>query len=174
MRVKSPGKGKGSTFTVTIPVLVATDDADRRHPRGQSGKEAPETSALSLSGVRLLVVEDEPDARDLIRRILVNHQAEVSLAANADDGLAILRKQPIDVLISDIGMPGKDGYEFIREVRRLPADKGGKTPAIALSAFARSEDRTRALMSGYQVHLAKPVEGPELLATVASVAGRNL
>ncbi|HVS71394.1 MAG TPA: PAS domain S-box protein [Phycisphaerae bacterium] len=174
VRVKSPGKGQGATFTVAIPVLVATDDSDRRHPRGQSGHGPPDAAAPLLAGVRVLVVEDEPDARDLIRRILVNHQAHVSLAASADEGLQVLQNQPIDALISDIGMPGKDGYEFIREVRRLPPDKGGKTPAIALSAFARSEDRTRALMAGYQVHLAKPVEGPELLATVASVAGRNL
>jgi CheY-like chemotaxis protein len=93
-------------------------------------------------------------------------------AASAAEGLALVATIRPDLLISDIGMPGRDGYQLIHDVRRLPPERGGKTPAIALTAFARSEDRTRSMVSGYQVHLAKPVEAHELLAAVGSLLGR--
>ena len=126
---------------------------------------------FALDGVRVLVVDDEPDARDLIRRMLEECKAEVVTAGSAAEAVLILETQQMHVLVSDIGMPEVDGYEFLRQVRMLKPENGGKIPAIALTAFARSEDRTRALMSGYQVHVAKPVEPAELIATVASVAG---
>ena len=100
-------------------------------------------------------------------------KAEVRSADTADEGVEELRKFQPDILISDIGMPGKDGYQFIREVRKLPAQEGGDVPAIALTAFARSEDRTRAMLAGYQVHIVKPIEPQELLATVGSLARRT-
>ncbi len=99
--------------------------------------------------------------------------ANVIVAGTAEEGLAILQDQRPDVVVSDIGMPGKDGYQFIREVRKLPASAGGRTPAIALTAFARSEDRTRAMLAGFQVHISKPIEPQELIATVAGLAGQT-
>jgi PAS domain S-box-containing protein len=174
VRVKSAGKGQGTTFTVSLPIAVTREEEKgREHPKSEAGREMPEVAGLSLAGLRVLVVEDEPDARELIRRMLTEHRAVVRMAASADEGMALLGEGPADVIISDIGMPGKDGYQFLREVRKLPAERGGKTPAIALTAFARSEDRTRAMLAGYQVHLSKPIDGHELVATVAGVAGRT-
>ena len=120
----------------------------------------------------MLVVDDEPDARELIKRVLLQCQANVITAASAAEGLKILQAERPHVLISDIGMPEMDGYQFIREVRKLSASDGGRTPAIALTAFARSEDRTRAMLAGYQVHISKPIEPQELIATVGSLAGQ--
>ncbi len=121
----------------------------------------------------MLVVDDEPDARLLIYRVLTHCQADVITAASANDAISLLKEHRPDILISDIGMPEVDGYQFIRQVRQLPAEEGGTTPAVALTAFARSEDRTRAMMAGYQVHIAKPIEAQELLATVGSLVGRT-
>ncbi len=109
----------------------------------------------------------------MIGRLLLECHAQVLLAESANQGLEYIRTLRPDLVISDIGMPQKDGYEFIREIRKLPMSEGGKTPAIALTAFARSEDRTRAMIAGYQVHLSKPVEPRELVATVASLIGRT-
>jgi PAS domain S-box-containing protein len=169
---KSDGKGKGATFVVELPLAVTLGPAERHHPRTPENIEIPGISTLSLEGVRVLVVEDEPDARELLRRLLVEHKARVTTAGSAKEALDFLKQNTVDVLISDIGMPDIDGYEFIRILRELPTEAGGKTPAIALTAFARSEDRTRAMLAGYQVHLSKPIEGPELIATVNSVAHR--
>jgi PAS domain S-box-containing protein len=171
--VRSPGQGQGSTFTVQLPVMVVharKDDAEQVHPGFASGM-AVNRSRIGLEGIRVLVVDDEPDARDLIKRLLEDCKAVVSTAASAAEAVPILEAQRFHVLVSDIGMPVVDGYEFLRQVRQLKPENGGRIPAIALTAFARSEDRTRALMSGYQVHVAKPVEPAELVATVASVAG---
>jgi CheY-like chemotaxis protein len=123
--------------------------------------------------VCVLVVDDELDARELLTRILSECGARVWSAASADEGFDLLRQHRPEVVVSDIGMPHRDGYDFIRAIRVLPAANGGRTPAIALTAFARSEDRTRAMMAGYHVHLPKPVEPRELLATVAALAGRT-
>jgi CheY-like chemotaxis protein len=120
----------------------------------------------------VLVVDDKADARNLVRRVLEDCGARVLLADSAKDALAVLCSERPQMLISDIGMPGEDGYELIRRVRQLPANQGGRTPAAALSAFARAEDRTRALRAGYQMHIAKPVEPTELTAVVASLAER--
>ena len=110
----------------------------------------------------MLVVDDETDARNLIRRVLEECGAKVVLAGSSREGLAVLASNRPDMIVSDIGMPGEDGYEFIRKVRRWQAEQGGRTPAAALTAFARAEDRTRALRAGYQTHVAKPVEPTEL------------
>jgi CheY-like chemotaxis protein len=128
---------------------------------------------LQLEGVKVLVVDDEADARQLIKRVLSQCNALVMTADGAAEGLKMLRSERPDILVSDIGMPQMDGYDFMRQVRSLPVQEGGKTPAIALTAFARSEDRTRAMLAGYQVHIAKPIEPQELLATVGSLAGRT-
>jgi CheY-like chemotaxis protein len=126
---------------------------------------------LSLSGIKVLVIDDELDAREVIKRILTHCGANVTTAASAMEGLQRLRLDKPDVLISDIGMPDKNGYQFIREVRNLPAESGGKTPAIALTAFARPEDQISAMNAGYQAHLTKPVESRELITEIAKLLG---
>nr|MBA2540664.1 response regulator [Deltaproteobacteria bacterium] len=126
-----------------------------------------------LSGLKVLVVDDEPDARELLRHVLMAAQADVQTAASADEGLAALMSYRPDVVVSDIGMPIRDGYHLMRAIRSRTPEEGGRTPAIALTAFARSEDRTRALMAGYQVHMAKPIEPNELVVTIGSLTGRT-
>ncbi|HEV7800908.1 MAG TPA: response regulator [Burkholderiales bacterium] len=126
-----------------------------------------------LSGVKVLVVDDEPDARALLKRVLDECDAEVFTASNAVEALAVVQQHRPHVLVSDIGMPDVDGYELLRRIRTLGEANGGKLPAIALTAFARSEDRTRALRAGFLVHVSKPLEPSELIATVAAVAGHS-
>ncbi len=172
VRVKSPGLNQGSTFIVSLPLAVVKHDGPREHPATQRSPGA-DCDSVSLQGLKVLVVDDEPDARDLVQRLLQECRCEVLTADSAAQGLAILSRDKPDVILSDIGMPDVDGYAFIRQVRKLPACEGGRIPAIALTAFARSEDRTRAMIAGYQMHLSKPVEHQELIATVASLAGRT-
>jgi signal transduction histidine kinase/ActR/RegA family two-component response regulator len=176
IRATSPGNGQGSSFIVQLPLMVVhaqPGDAERLHPRAAAGIVPAAASRSQLQGVKVLVVDDEPDARELIKRVLEDCKAQVLTAGSAAEAMPILLQQKPDVLLSDIGMPQVDGYDFLRQVRAMTAQSGGKIPAIALTAFARSEDRTRALMSGYQVHVSKPVEPAELVATVASVMGRT-
>lgn len=169
VRAESAGEGEGASFIVSLPLAPISQRKDQ-HPEMSLYSES-DREDIALSGVKVLVVDDEPDARELIKWILTRSKAEVTVAASAAEGLAILKTHRPDVMISDIGMPGKDGYQFIREVRNLPAIHGGKTPAIALTAFAGSGDRTRALIAGYQMHLSKPVETHELIATIGSLKG---
>jgi CheY-like chemotaxis protein len=122
----------------------------------------------TLKGIKVLVVDDEEDARELLKRLLEESEAQVLVAASADEAMELLLREDPQVLLSDVGMPGRDGYQFIREVRA----SGSMIPAAALTAFARSEDRTRALLSGFQSHVAKPFETAELLVTVAALAGK--
>jgi PAS domain S-box-containing protein len=175
IRAKSEGEGQGATFCIELPVMVVhapESMAAREHPRGT----APPISSAdhpSLEGITVLAVDDEADARDLLQRVLEECGARVLVAASASEGLEVVRRERPDMIVSDIGMPGTDGYEFIRQVRSLKPDEGGRTPAAALTAFARAEDRTRALRAGYQTHVAKPVEPTELTAVVASLATRR-
>jgi PAS domain S-box-containing protein len=178
VRAASPGPGQGATFTVVFPLAIlhaAPRNAreERIHPTQvaphQPGGSDSRPSAPDLSGLRVMVVEDERDARVLLQKLLETARVDVRAAASATEALDELEKFTPDVVISDIGMPHMDGYQFIRALRRRSAAKGGKTPAVALTAFARSEDRTRALMAGYQMHMAKPVEPAELLATIAAL-----
>jgi PAS domain S-box-containing protein len=174
VRVNSGGEGKGTTFVVALPLsaIHPREDGQWLHPASAQG--APAISAnVDLTGLRVLVVDDEIDTCKLIRRVLEDYHANVITAASVAEALPLLESSRPDVLVSDIGMPDVDGYEFLRRVRALGAARGGKIPAIALTAFARSEDRTRALMAGYSVHVSKPVEPQELMATVASLAGRT-
>jgi CheY-like chemotaxis protein len=174
VRAKSPGPGRGATFVVALPLSVSAQDEQelgRTHPKVASSQRAP-CDDVDLSGVRVLVVDDEPDARLLIARILQTCNADVTTAASMEEALEAIRGAPPHVLVSDLGMPGHDGFELIQAVRALPAESGGTTPAAALSAFARSEDRRRAMLAGFQTHVAKPVEADELIAVVASLAGR--
>ena len=172
--VKSPGEGQGTTATVHLPLTVVhrNEDLDQRqHPKATRAGGANAIVA-ELAGVKVLVIDDQADARELVRRVLEDCSAEVITAATVEEALALIEAQRPDVLVSDIGMPDADGFELLRRVRALGPDRGGKVPAIALTAFARTEDRTRALRAGFIVHVSKPVDPSELIATVASVAGR--
>lgn len=120
--------------------------------------------------MHVLVVDDEVDARELVAEVLMSCKARVSTAGSVADALDYVRKHRPDVIVSDIGMPGEDGYALIRRLRALPTNQGGKTPAIALTAYARLEDRTKALVSGFNMHMTKPVEPAELIAVLASLA----
>lgn len=170
--VSSAGTDKGSTFTVVLPLAAHWDRRVDDNPESVRGGLGGPLAELNLQGLKVLVVDDEPDARELVRQLLTDSHAEVHTAASATEGLALLQRERPDLLLSDIGMPERDGYQFIRDVRRLPPHEGGRTLAIAVTAFARSDDRTRAMLAGYQVHLSKPIEPYELLATVASLTGR--
>ena len=170
IRANSAGEGLGAAFIVSLPLRTIRDEEKREHPTSRKGSAV--ACEIDLAGLRVLVIDDEPDARELIRRVLLQCQANVTIAASAAEGLKLLQAERPHVLISDIGMPEMDGYQFIREVRKLSASDGGRTPAIALTAFARSEDRTRAMLAGYQVHISKPIEPQELIATVGSLAGQ--
>jgi len=172
VRAKSPGPGQGSTFCIDLPLMVihppAAGEAGRTHPRAQT----PASSAdhPSLEGVIVLAVDDETDALGLVKRVLEGCGARVLTATSAREALDLVVSERPHMIVSDIGMPDEDGYDLIRKVRALPADQGGRTPAAALTAFARAEDRTRALRAGYQTHVSKPVEPTELTAVVASLA----
>jgi PAS domain S-box-containing protein len=175
VRVKSPGEGEGSTFVVELPLSIAhltPTEGARIHPRAEGGPDDPcrDDPHLDLRGIRILVVDDEPDARETLQQILEHCNGEVRTVGSAAEALKSLEAWRPDVLLSDIGMPGEDGYELIRRVRELPAEQGGRTPAAALTAFARGEDRRRALRAGFQMHVAKPVDIQELATVVASLA----
>ena len=170
--VTSPGMGLGTTVTVRLPVNPQQRPAslaERQQPVLQGASQA---EADELGGLTVLVVDDQLDARELMRRLFQEYGARVLTAAGALEALSLVAAHKPDVLVSDIGMPEVDGFELLRRVRALGPEQGGRVPAIALTAFARSEDRTRALRAGFRVHVSKPVDPSELVATVASVAGR--
>ena len=166
--VDSPGEGRGTTVTVELPAAAGVA-VDRQMLAAQ---ERSADAPAELDGVTVLVVDDQLDARDLMQRILADAGAEVITAAAADDALTLVETRKPDVVVSDIGMPDVDGFELLRLIRALGEARGGRVPAIAVTAFARSEDRTRALRAGFAVHVAKPVDPAELVATVVSVTGR--
>ncbi len=179
VKAESQGLGAGAMFCVAIPVAVLQPEPSPKETEkvniqaGSTSLPIP-SDVLDLSGVKVLVVDDETDARDLIRRFLVTCRATVSTAANAAEALEKIQCDPPDVLISDIGMPGEDGYALMRKVRKLPESEGGNVPAIALTAYARAEDRMKAIAAGFQMHVAKPAEAAELLTMVASLTGRHI
>jgi len=175
VQATSAGEGRGATFTVRLPLTVVQRNEDlgeRIHPRGPR-PIAPELKPPDLAGITVLVVDDQADARDLIQRVLAECGASVLTASTAAEALRTVEAARPDVLVSDIGMPEVDGYELLRRVRTLGHTRGGRLPAIALTAFARSEDRTRALRAGFLIHVSKPIEPAELIATVASAVGRT-
>jgi CheY-like chemotaxis protein len=171
IRVESAGLNQGATFVVSLPLSPIRGGEQQEHPTS-SQSSALDFSQIDLSGIKVLVIDDEPDARAIVGHVLTSCNAEVVTGASAAEGLNQLLSFRPNVLVSDIGMPEVDGYQFMREVRKRPPDQGGNTPAVALTAFARSEDRTKAMIAGYTVHVAKPIEPQELLATVANLAGR--
>jgi PAS domain S-box-containing protein len=175
VRAESAGEGRGSTFTVLLPVAPvyqAEAEGGRVHP---AARETLPTFEFvdRLDGLRVLVVDDEPDTRELLKVGLGRCGAEVSAVGSAAEAMEAIAKAAPDLLISDIGMPVEDGYELLRRVRGLPAEAGGQVPAIALTAYARVEDRMQALRAGYQMHVPKPVELAELVAVAASLIRRG-
>jgi signal transduction histidine kinase/ActR/RegA family two-component response regulator len=171
---ESAGTELGATFTVALPMMtsVSSPDSQRSRFAPDPGRQpAPIVDAdIDLKGVKVLVVEDEPDARDMVKRLLEQRGARVCTAGLVSEALTLLRAHRPDVVISDIGMPGEDGYSLIQRVRALSEADGGLTPAIALTAYARSEDRIHALNHGFQRHAVKPIDPPSLIATVAELA----
>jgi PAS domain S-box-containing protein len=173
---ESEGPGKGATFVVRLPARAAVPAISS----GWRGTAKTRTTAVltedapRLDGLRVLVVDDEEDARALVREVLREQGADVHVAASAVEGLRMLEELKPDVVVSDIGMPEADGLSLIRRIRALPPDKGGRTPAVALTAFARAEDAQRAFAAGYQIHVAKPVEAVQLATVVANLGGRIL
>ncbi len=168
---QSDGPGRGATFVVRLP--MAPLRADRISP---TPDPAPHDRPVSfecppeIRGLRVLVVDDEPDTRALVCFLLEQGEAKVTSVGTAAEVLSALLEAQFDLLISDVGMPDVDGYELIRRVRKLPASQNGRIPAIALTAYARAEDRTQALRAGFSMHLAKPIEPGELLVVVATVS----
>ncbi len=164
----SEGEGKGARFTVNLPLVAPSEDAEET-----PGPRAERAEEVRLDGVRVLVLEDENDVRDFLSVSLVQYGAQVSAFATTAEALQALESERPHVLVSDIGMPGEDGYDFIRRVRALGPDRGGQTPAAALTAHAKGEDGARVLTAGFQVHIAKPVQPAELASVVAALAGRH-
>ena len=172
VRAKSPGEGLGATFIVSLPLAVA-HDGEREPATSITGSNLLETCEhIPLTGLKVLVVDDEPDARSLVKRILEGCHASVLLAESASQGFELFQKERPDVIVSDIGMPGQDGYAFMRRIRNLSREQGGQVPAAALTAYARPQDRRQALLAGYQSHVVKPADPAELITVVASLAGR--
>lgn len=170
---QSSGEGKGATFIVKLPLAiaeVAEGPSPRVHPTAPVME--PVSSGLRLDGLRVLVVDDDPDALELATAILAAAGGVVRTCGSAGEALLAVQRWRPDVLVSDIEMPGKDGYSLIREVRTLDAERGGKTPAVALTAYGRTQDRILSLTAGYNMHVPKPVDPGELTTIIANVAGR--
>jgi CheY-like chemotaxis protein len=167
------GEGQGATFVVTLPLIILGKENDvtpRIHP---TAAELSNSLPLPhLDGVRALIVDDEADALELIRRVLEEQGAFVTTVGSGEEALRMLETSEPDVLISDIGMPGMDGYQFMRRMRAAEP-KNRRTPALALTAFARPDDRKHAILAGYQAHLAKPFDMAELAIVVAGLVGRT-
>ena len=176
VRANSEGEGYGSTFTVMLPItpVYRVDESGGRvHPAARDLLPRVDDCADRLDGLRVLVVDDETDTRDLLKQGLEYCGASVRCVGTAEEALDLLRSTAPDILISDIGMPVVDGYDFIKKVRNLPPDRGGKIPAIALTAYTRTEDRLQSLRAGYDMHVPKPVELAELVAVAATVVRRK-
>jgi CheY-like chemotaxis protein len=165
----SEGVGKGSVFRVRLPIIPS-----RAVDRRAGGRPEPSVAAPmpTLNGLHILLVDDEEDALTMVRELLESAGARVTTVASAEDAMVALEREPPDLLLSDIGMPVMDGFELIRRVRALPASVA-TVPAAALTAYARDEDRTRALLNGFQAHLAKPIDPRELLVAVRALVGRD-
>jgi PAS domain S-box-containing protein len=169
VKAESEGEGLGSTFTVRLPLLRSNES--NASASGQPALRTPQSAILN--GLRVLVVEDDADSRALIAAVLERGGAHVTAARSAAEGLELLRRLLPDALLADIGMPVEDGYELLRKVRALPPSEGGATPAAAITAYARPEDRARALRAGFQQHLPKPLDPETIVAAVAALCGRQ-
>jgi PAS domain S-box-containing protein len=172
VRAVSEGEGRGTTFVIGLPLRREQTEGTQKAGSHEDTSSPAREMKRRLNGARVLVVGDDADTRQLLNRILENYGAAVRTAASAAEALEMVFADPPDALVADIGMPDEDGYALMREIRKLPSDQGGDVPALALTAFARPEDRARALTAGFQYYVAKPVEPDELAAVVASLTGR--
>ena len=179
VKVDNRAEGHGAVFTVVLPVMVVRKrtgplamDSERAY--SSVSETALVYSPPALDGLRVMVVDDEADARELLAAMLSQYGAEVKTCSSAGEALEILQRYKPDVLVSDIGMPGEDGYVLIKKVRALEPEHSRRIPAVALTAYARAEDRIRALSAGYNMHVPKPVEPTELAIVIASLSGRNV
>lgn len=164
--VQSDGVERGTHVALRLPLVAV-------HPSEVSGVDLRLERPI-VAGVRVLAVDDDVDARGLIQQILEQGGAIVTTAESAADAFAAIEDDAFDVLISDLAMPGEDGCDLMRRVRSLPPERGGDIPAAALTAYARAEDRTRVLMAGFDLHIAKPIDPAELLAVVQSLATKRM
>ncbi len=171
IRAESAGEGSGATFLVCLPCRPVRQNELREHPVAET--EISQSPSVRLDGMTVLVVDDEVDSREVVARILTRHGAKVLTAGTAEHALVAVQNHRPSVLVSDLGMPGEDGFSLIAKIRALAPDAGGLTPAVALTAFARTEDRMRALMAGFQMHLAKPVEPLELVVVLERLVTQN-
>jgi len=170
IKAESKGIGHGAKFTVRLPIVPALDPL-LGNPLGPHNRPGPTSGEDSLAGIKVLVVDDEADAGDIVKRILQRKGADVRTAASVSDALEEFGRFGPHIVISDIGMPEHDGYELIRELRKLPG--GDAVPAVALTALAHSEDRANALRAGFQIHVSKPIDSAELISIVANLAARR-
>jgi CheY-like chemotaxis protein len=169
VKAQSPGKGQGATMSVTLPLVAGDAGARAAPPPVPPDARAPVAHDLRLGDARILVVDDDAATRDAIAEMLHQRGASVSVAGSAGDAMAAVEKDRPEVIVCDIAMPGEDGYDFMRRLRSLGSD----TPAVALTALAGPDDQRQALASGFQLHLAKPVDSEQLIAAVAALrAGR--
>jgi signal transduction histidine kinase/CheY-like chemotaxis protein len=172
IRAESEGEGKGATFIISLPFVALEEEMRLAERRPAVAARLEIECPPALQGLRVLVVDDEADTRDMLRAVLEHCNVEVITAGSASEALESLTHLRPDVLISDVGMPEEDGYSLIARVRALPPERGGRIPAAALTAYVRAEDRVRVLRSGFQLHVPKPVEPAELVAVVAHLADR--
>jgi CheY-like chemotaxis protein len=173
IRAASPGEGQGATFSVDLPLSIMQVEAERERTHPTAENADGDTVAMPrLDGIHVFVVDDEPDARELLERVLVEQGANVTLFDSADSALAAIATSRPTVIVSDIGMPDIDGYQMMRALR-ASEPRDSRIPALALTAFARAEDRKRALIAGFQAHLAKPFDVAELVLLVADLVDRN-
>ena len=171
---ESAGKARGSTFTVNLPIAAASARAKKSQTVDeQAGADVHDEQAIPLEGLRVLIVDDQPDARELLSMILTDAGAEVLTADSAAAAFELIGRTKLDVLVSDIGMPHEDGFTLIHRIRSLPSAGSGKIPAISLTAYASLEDRQRSRDAGFDEHVIKPVEPSELVAVVARLTGRE-
>jgi signal transduction histidine kinase/ActR/RegA family two-component response regulator len=168
----SDGEGRGATFTIRLPLTAGQMAQPQTKTSHETAGFKPREAESELDGARVLVVDDDADTRQLLKQIMENHGAAVTTAASAAEALEVIGAAPPDALVADIGMPDEDGYSLMRKIRELPPDRGGGVPALALTAYARPEDRARAMTAGFQHYVTKPVEPDELAAVVAKLTGR--
>jgi CheY-like chemotaxis protein len=166
----SEGDGRGAIFTILLPISGVPSDVTKQRSTRQFDASHRFERPAHIRGLHVLVVDDDEDARLLIASILEDCGCRVTIAGSVGEALASIVAEPPAVLLSDIGMPGEDGYDLIRKIRSLPRGRGGDVPAAAISAFARAEDRRRMLNAGYSIHLPKPVEPAELVAVVSTLS----
>ena len=171
----SDGPGKGATFTLALPLMIVHSHPSagvREQPHAD--RHAPTLETVPrLTGIHVLAIDDEPDSLELLRTVLEGAGATVTTAGSGRDALVAIRQRPPDLIVADIGMPGMDGLQLIREIRQLE-EPLPSTPAAALTAYARSQDRIASLASGFQMHLVKPIDPLELVVAVSTLAPRRI